>query len=272
MIEIKRMAKRISILTIYIFLIALIGSAVYFFIIPNPSCYDNKKNQGEKDIDCGGPCLPCKEPELNNKVDFVSAEFIPNKEGGYDAAVLVKNSNDIVGSGHFKFRLVFGNEATSQWEDGFILPGEQKYLFIYGISGISTEQMTAGATLEITDADWKKFIHYEEPDFISVNTEFFDQVDNLPDYSQVRGTLVNSSQIDFETVKVKVLLKSINGKIIGINHQIINTLRANERRDFVVNFPKDISEQVSDIIVEPETNIFDSDNYIRIYGDPKNAN
>jgi len=28
---------------------------------PEPSCYDNMQNQGEEDVDCGGPCDPCEE-------------------------------------------------------------------------------------------------------------------------------------------------------------------------------------------------------------------
>jgi len=36
-----------------------ISDYCYNGICRTPSCYDGIKNQGEEDIDCGGPCLPC---------------------------------------------------------------------------------------------------------------------------------------------------------------------------------------------------------------------
>ena len=43
------------------------------------SCYDGAANQGEEDVDCGGPCKPCKECPLNcednnpSTIDYCSA-------------------------------------------------------------------------------------------------------------------------------------------------------------------------------------------------------
>ena len=57
----NRAFKRITVLAI-IFGALILGVFIYAQIQtkPTPSCFDKIKNQGEYDVDCGGPCLACK--------------------------------------------------------------------------------------------------------------------------------------------------------------------------------------------------------------------
>jgi hypothetical protein len=37
---------------------------------PEPTCFDQVQNQGEEDIDCGGPCIPCTVEEASKSKSF----------------------------------------------------------------------------------------------------------------------------------------------------------------------------------------------------------
>jgi len=89
-----RLKKQI-IYGLIIFLIFFLISFFIFLKIRGPviaTCFDGKKNQGEEEIDCGGPCLPCEikyaEPLkiypikyllYSNSIDIVGLLENPNK-------------------------------------------------------------------------------------------------------------------------------------------------------------------------------------------------
>lgn len=61
-----------------------------------PTCYDQKQNQDESGVDCGGVCaLQC--PHLVKKLTFIWQKIFPVREGTYDIAAYVENPNFGIG-------------------------------------------------------------------------------------------------------------------------------------------------------------------------------
>ncbi len=81
----------------YVSVIILIFTSLFLWKIwpvlyPEPTCFDNKQNDLERGVDCGGSC------ELVCKLDFVPLENIfskafKNGENKYDILVILENKN-----------------------------------------------------------------------------------------------------------------------------------------------------------------------------------
>lgn len=272
--ESKRFLKRIRIGSVYVLFILAISGFIYFIFKPEPSCQDGILNQNEERIDCGGPCFPCTEQLEVVSLEPGKIEWTLDAGGGYDILGEIVNPNELVGLENFKFRFVFLDENEkifyfSPWEENFILPKEKKVVFSLGLI-LEKEPKKIQLELDENSFLWKKFSQYIEPDLFIINPRF-EQVSEIRK-NQVVGTLINKSKVDFETIRVKVFIRDNSNKLLGINYQIINTVRANEQRDFVIFFPQIDSQLVADIKVEPETNVFSSENFIQIYGKPERWN
>lgn len=265
-----RSIKRLIISVLFLFGVVVLGIALYFVIIPEPTCLDGKRNQGEKGIDCGGPCFPCPEqPNLEN-LSVVSIEWVYDRDDKYDAAVKIKNPNNLYGANKFDLKITFFSESGQQLKEqklnSFILPGEEKYVLS---QGVALNEAPADVKVEIASETWEKFDDYQKPDLI-INSKRFDILSGgSSDYAKAWGTLINNSRYDFETITIKVVLRDDRGKLLAENSHIMNTVRAKEQRDFFANFPHQFAGSVANVEVEPEVDVFNSQNYILIHGKPE---
>ena len=267
-----REAKRLTIIFVYSGLFLLLIGVLYFMFKSDPTCFDGKRNQGEEEVDCGGPCRPCPEVIELASLEVGAPEWVHDIDNKYDAIVKIKNPNDIYGAAYFKYRAVAildnDEEVKQKLSDtNFILPGEEKYLFVHGFE---QEQEPKEIRFEIDEQSfsWEKFDNFEEPNFVINNSRYEEKGTGDVDFGAAVGTVINRSPIDFETVDVHVTLRSETGKLLAINSQRMNTLRAEEFRDYIMIFPHAFPGSVEDVDVFVETNPFDSNNYIRVHGTP----
>jgi hypothetical protein len=264
------MAKRGKIIGVYLVLVFLISGFIYFNTRSEPSCSDGIQNQRETGVDCGGPCQPCPRKIQPQDLQVIKAEAVLFRENSYDIVAEVKNPNDLLGATEItvEFSLIGENGkalAKISQKDNFILPQEKKHFFI---TGVKTAKTPVKAKARIISQKWQMFSRQQEPRLLVVNTHYNELSGGAADFAEVAGTLINKSGIDFETIKVKIFLKGEDGRILTVNSQIMNTVRAEERRDFIIKIPNHFEGKVADVEVEPETDIFNSENYIRVYGRP----
>jgi len=131
----KRLFKQLIIALIFLMILAGLGTGIFFALRPQPTCFDNKQNQGEEGVDCGGPCaLSCEVKTLSpltlskvysflyqNRIDLVAQIFNPNENWG-------------VKSFKYKF-ILYGDFGQIQEVGGsdFILPKESKLIVVPAI-------------------------------------------------------------------------------------------------------------------------------------------
>ncbi len=269
----KRTLKRISFIILYLLIFSTFGFLIFLMLKPDPSCFDGIQNQGEERIDCGGPCKPCPKLIQLEKLQIKKIEWVVAFENRYDAVAKIKNLNNDYGAASFRYQFIFRTIdekelARSQWQEGFILPSEEKYLFAFG-TVLSETPSSVELIIDEDSIQWEGFDNFERPVFFISNLFHEYLSGGTAGFFKAQGDLINRNSVDFETIVVKIVIRDAFGKLVAVNQQMMNTVRSGERRSFIVIFPYSFSGNVTRVEVEPETNIFNSDNYIRVYGNPE---
>lgn len=263
-----RTIKRLIIIAIYLLIFG--GIFMFFYLLhddPVPTCFDGVRNQGEKEIDCGGPCNECVE-DFSDAQDLVVVEkhFVPAVEGSYDVVVRVKNPNPSYGSASYDYivslRDAQDDVLGSRVGTGFILPTEEKYIVI---PNVKASMRPARVHVEIEDPTWSRFTDYEKPE-LRIYNKRYNPVSSGPAFSEAFGLLRNESPFDFRNINIYVILKDGSGSVVAAHKTDFQTLDAGEERDFRLLWPQSFSGTVDleeGIIMEAEANVFDSKNFVK---------
>lgn len=264
-----RFRKQIIIGFLYLLLFAAIGFGIYYgFVFKAPSCTDNIKNQNEEEIDCGGPCEAC----IPFKDIFVIwAKALKAGSTSYDFAAKIRNPNPNFGTPQFHYAFVAkgqnGNTIGRREGQTFILPDSNKYIVESNFA--SNEPV---ATLElfidkVPKDNWQKIQDYEALDIFVKDKNFLVKSD--PQYSaEASATVKNNTSFGFDTVYVNIILFNINDQPLGASRTEIRTLSAGENRYFSTKWYWPPSDDVKSIDMQPETNVFAQENYMRIHTAP----
>lgn len=262
----KRLIKQIIIGFIFILIISGLIFLVYYLFRPGPSCSDNIQNQGEEGIDCGGPCQPCELVNIE-EIKVLSTGAVSIEQGFYDLFAQIKNPNQNYGSGDvpYEFKLYDSqNNMVGEYiGSSFILPNQTKYV-------VQLKVRTMGEVnrveLSFGQVEWQKLKDYQLPQLVVKQKEYY-LLENQEAYSQVRGVLANKTNFDFDKISVDILLFDSSRKLIALNTTEIKSLLSNQERDFIVNWFNPIKEEAVFLEAEAETNVFDSDNYMKKHGE-----
>jgi hypothetical protein len=256
--------KRIVILLVYLGILIIFGAVIYFMLKPDPSCFDGIKNQGEQGVDCGGPCKACVQETQYADLQVQSVEISAQRNGKSDLLIKIYNPNEEYGAKSFPFVIQddLGNRSSVYYD--FILPGETKYIIIADYS-LAEGAKNIQVGIDKGAIEWRKATQYRDPELVVFNKRF-EKSQSGGNYGEIKGLLVNKSAVDYETIKIKGVLRNKRGDFLGGSYQIINTLPAGHKREFRIIFPADLGEDISQVEVQTETNIFESDNYLKIEG------
>ncbi len=267
----KRSAKRISIVILYLVFFAVVLFGLYTIIKPEATCSDGIKNQLEEGIDCGGPCAPCEDESEIQDLIVNKVEWVDTATDKIDTVITIENPNSDLGSSMVKYRLKYINSSgatiqESKWFKGFILPQQEKYFLVQEAEVLGTP---VDIEVELGDVVWKKFTaDQENPRLEVILAEFSNSFQQDPSgFYRVKGTLVNESSLDLEEIKINVVLRDDGGNLLVTNSQVINTVHSQEKRDFNISFSSDYRmNEVAEVEIKPETDIFNSDNYVKFFG------
>lgn len=128
----KRLFKQLVFGLLFLAIFSGIGTGFYFWLKPAPTCFDHKKNQGEEDVDCGGPCPSCEIKTLA-PLALKRVIQIPVSTGKYDLGALIFNPNANWGVKTFDYKfIVYGplDKKTEIIGASFILPAEEKWIIL----------------------------------------------------------------------------------------------------------------------------------------------
>ncbi len=257
--------KKYIIISIYVTFFILIIIGLYFAFKPRESCMDKIQNQNETGVDCGGVC--------QKECDIVEAQNLVMGEVGlvysglvdkYDFYAKISNPNAVFGNKNFAYEINLkdqgGNVIATRSGSSFILPGEEKYVVE---TNIESGEIPFSQEFKILNSDWIRLEdYYEKPDIQIINKNY-SEVSQGVGFANAQGLLRNRSPFDFNSIKIQVILKDSNNKILALNSTAMQTIKAGEDRDFKISWPNSFPGVVSVVEAQAEVNIFNSEMFLK---------
>ncbi len=185
----------------------------------------------------------------------------------YDAFAVLKNINS-GWSAAFEYRFALPGEETKV-KTGFILPGEQKYIYDLGIQ---VKGKPKKAELELLSVRWSRIIKSQIPDYgIFQNARLAFDI-SKPEYTpalQVAGravsratfTVINKSAFSYFEVPLQVILYRGN-TVAAITVTAVTNFQSGEERQVDVTWFETFAG-ITRVEVKPDLNILDPSIYIR---------
>jgi hypothetical protein len=261
----KSILKRLIIGLIYLIFFSAVFWFLYSMFKPKPNCTDAIKNQNEEGVDCGGICPEkCEKKEAKTLNIGETGVVESSIAGEYDFYGLVINPNNVFGSKNFTYQIKFKDEngliLAERNGDSFILPGDKKYIIE---NNIKLDRIPTSIDFSVTDPEWIEMDDiYEKPD-LQIVSKSYNEITSGVGFSEAKGLLQNRSPFDFALIKVKVLLRDANGKIVALNATEMRTVKSGEDRDYRAFWPSRFSGEVANVENQVEVNVFDSEAFAK---------
>jgi hypothetical protein len=267
----KSNQKRLII--IVIFTVLFLATLWFFYSIfrTKPTCFDGIKNQSEEDVDCGGVCFKkCKKIEAKDLTIGETGVVESSTVGEYDFYGVVANPSNFYGSKRFDYQIKFKDEngliLGEKQGDSFILPGDKKYIIE---NNIKLSKFPTSIDFSVSNFEWVEVDDlYKKPDLRVVNRTY-NEISSGVGFSEAKGLLQNRSPFDFALIKIKVILRDANDKIIALNATEMRTVKSGEDRDYRAFWPSRFPGEMSNVESQIEVNVFDSDAFAKEYFKPE---
>ncbi|QQG42956.1 MAG: hypothetical protein HYW15_01980 [Candidatus Giovannonibacteria bacterium] len=232
--------RQLGVFAVFAAVVVLIVGGLIYFFRPEPTCFDNKQNQDEEGVDCGGAearCAPCS--EKIHDIAILWTRFFPIREGVYDAAALLENGNQFLKTKKFVYaiKLYDANNVLVSIREGatFIQPGEKFLVFEPNI--VAQNRFPKTAVLEMRSVSWEA----GEPEPLKIDVLRRDIF--LADVSSPRleVKVKNQSTSVYRNIEAAALLLGSGDVVLGVSKTKIDRLDIGEERAAVFTWPMAIS-------------------------------
>ncbi len=235
----KRLSKQIIYGGGFLSIVLLILTVFYLlWFKPEPNCFDNRRNQKESGVDCGGPCQDCEIKTLvplgERWLKYFSAD------GKTTIAAEVKNSNTDYAAGGFSYIFdIYGKDGSkikSVARKSFIYAGEIKCLFEQ--ADVKFQEI-GEIKISFADIDWERKDKFSQPKIQKrqILTSFQDNKIG----AETSGIVINDNSFSLSKLRIIGFLLNKNGAELGVSKTELENLKAFEERTFKIIFPKNIS-------------------------------
>lgn len=223
--------------------------------LPEPTCFDGRKNQGELQTDCGGPCAPC---ELRDPrpISVFWARAVPVRPDTFDVAAFIQNQNEALSSVKVEYEFTlfdsFGEVARKSGST-FILSQERMYVVE---TNLKTVRAPVSVEFRIRNINWQ-FRKGERPNFVVEKHEYKVVEENGKEESLVESSIANRSPFDFREIEVAFVVLDRMGNVLGVNRVVAENFLGGSRRLVKSIWPQKLAGEVAVVEIEPRVNIFD---------------
>lgn len=245
----SRLIKQIIFGVFYLVIFGGIGYGVYFLAQQaSPTCFDNRKNQGEEAIDCGGPCESCAIKNL--AAISHSAEYF-GLNGSTNVVINFSNPNIEYGAESFTYTLNIYNQNKekifSLAKPSFIYPAQVQKTIIEPNLKLDSRLISGQPEVIVSNLKWRPAAEFSEPQtqIRQIKNELSNQL------VTVSGLLVNREAGGLSRAVVGALIykKSSDGqnKLVGVSKTVLQALKPFEERAFKILAPITESLKLSEI-------------------------
>lgn len=229
---------RRQVIPVGIFALIILALVIYFVFIaiPEATCLDNKKNQGEEGVDCGGPCDPCLE-SLPEPIVLWS-RFFKLGEGIYEAAALIENLHTVAATDRafYRIKLYDQNNILIALVEGetFINPNERFLILEPGL--FVGDRTPVRMLVEFEPIKWR-YADYTPPNVVVVSRDF-----SLFPQPYLSVTLRNNNLFDAENLQVSTILLDANGNTYAASITVVETISGKAEKTISFSWPSIFTE------------------------------
>lgn len=241
--------RKKTILGVIALLVLIPISFIAFKIFYKPAtCSDDKQNQNEKGIDCGGVCeLFCREETASPVILWQRLFRI--SDGVYSAAAYIQNPNLGAGAKKVPYRMrVYDEKGVSMYERIGTVDIHPKYSFPIIEAGLLVgERIPTRMTFEfLEDPEWIR-----ESDELLPLTVTNESLSNETTVPRIQATLQNNTVRNIEKVPVAVIVYDNNNNAIAVSKTVVDVVPGSSEAKVVFTWPEPMPRAVlrSEIII-----------------------
>lgn len=215
---------------LYLAVLGIVVVFFYFVLRPAGTCLDNKQNQNETGIDCGGVCTPC---EIKNLKPLTASAGVIFRNGSKISAMAeLKNLNSTYGSDEVKYRVDFydanGSIVKTISNYDFIYSNDKKYLVEAGVD--DSGKIINRAVFTIEENNWKPVNEWRPPITEITNLKTVKQ----NDVYVVSGRVKNPNNFVISRIVIAAVLGNDFGVKAGVSKTEMENLAPFQEKDFQV--------------------------------------
>ena len=250
----NRQQKQIFYASFYLLTLVVIWLVVYIlFFKPAPTCFDNKLNQKETEVDCGGSCVSCE--IKTNPIKINSLKIIEKKD--FVIVLLdLRNESTSFGANRFLYDLTLNDISSFELYklsgDSFIYPGQARKLIVNfinkeNVSGLNWIKVNYNqSVLNIDPPKWQRKESLVRPDVTILNYTKEAADGTL----KVEGRIANNNNIALQEATIIALVKDSTGNIRDIGQTVVSDLNAFSERPFFILTSLPSTLDISDVNIE----------------------
>lgn len=227
-----RIKKKLSVFFVVAGVAALSIFLYVYKSLPSPNCTDNKQNQSEEGIDCGGPCEPC----VVAPKDIITlwTRVFELKGGVYEVASLIQNPNLFYGLPKVKyvFRLYDEQNVLVAVEGGETFIGPQDKFVIFATDIKTGTRKPQKADVEIAYISKWQFFEQKMLPLVVSQKKF----SNTP-FASLEAKLMNSSLGVVQNVEAAAVLYNKDGNVFGASLSKIDSIEGQSSRRVIFTWP-----------------------------------
>lgn len=242
----SRLLKQVIYGSLYLAIILGIAYIIYLPFRSPPSCFDEKLNQRETEIDCGGPCEPCELRRLK-PITVSPVTIFDVSEGKLTALFEMRNPNVNFGAQKLTYKINFydsrGSLVSSRTNDSFIYPGEIKLTMEAGLN--IDPRSIIRAAVELSGFSWQPVSEFSLPK--TTTRDLRVEIEATERRALVSGFLVNENSFELAQAVLNVVIHNSLGARVGASKTLIEDIEPFGEKSFLVIVPGiDLGEVKSD--------------------------
>ena len=240
----NRTIKQLIYGSLYLVILGLLGWGIYGLVKPTASCFDQKLNQDEEEVDCGGSnCQSCAIKRLK-PIQTSPVQLFPIDEHILSLSFELINPNAAYGA-EFTYDIVFdgaqGSESPTVTKRSFIYPAEVKTVVEAGIA--LPAALPAGASVSLRDLSWRPLAEFSAPRVVVRDVRV--EVDGAAHEAAITGVVANQSSRFLPRVVLNAVISDGSGVAIGVSRTLVQDLAPSQERFFKIVVPAIYAAQIS---------------------------
>jgi len=201
-------------------------------------------------------------------LQIVSRDVLSASDGKIDMAVRVKNPNTKWALKSFQYQFSLGGKFFDK-KQGFLLPGEEKYLMLLNVAGF------ASGTPQVlfSDEQWHRVTQYdtwgpERLNFLITNKKFIParqgEISGKIPVSEVTADITNATAFNYNAVQMQFILFS-GSRVVGFSQLSVPDFLSGTKRPLASRWTTSLAP-VTNVEIIPTVNIIDEKVYQQFEG------